>query len=82
MGGEVLSPKNTKAEMKRKREDCFRAGSKLFWEVDPRKRIVRVYTSPEDPTTLSEKDVLDGGAVLPGLRLKLRDLFGELDRQK
>src|SRR5262245_60302272 len=79
---EVLSRKNTKAEMKRKRRDCFRAGSKLFWEVDPRKRVMRVYTSPDEPMTLTEKDTLDGAPVLPGFQLKLRDLFGQLDRQK
>jgi Uma2 family endonuclease len=79
---EILSRKNTKAEMVRKRRDYFRAGGKLFWEVDPRKRSVRVYTGPDAMTELTEADTLGGGKVLPGFRLALRDLFAELDRRK
>lgn len=78
---EVLSKGNTKAEMERKRRDYFRAGGKLFWEVDAKKRLVRVFTSPEEATALAEKDTLDGGMVLPGFTLRLRDLFAELDQQ-
>ena len=36
---------------------------------------MRVYTSYDDFTTLTEADVLDGGAVLPGFRLSIRELF-------
>lgn len=77
---EVLSRSNTRKEMERKRRDCFAAGTKLFWEVEPKKRIVRVYTSPDDFTALTEDDTLDGGTVLPGFELSLKELFGELDR--
>ena len=79
---EILSRKNTKAEMVRKRRDYFRAGGKLFWEIDPRKRTVRVYTSPDALTELNEADTLGGGKVLPGFRLALGDLFAQLDRRK
>jgi Uma2 family endonuclease len=68
--------------MVRKRRDYFRAGGKLFWEVDPRKRTVRVYTSPDALTELNAADTLGGGKVLPGFRLALRDLFAQLDRRK
>jgi Uma2 family endonuclease len=78
---EVLSVSNTRREMRLKREDYFRAGVRLVWEVDPRTRTVQVYTSPEESTTLAESDTLDGGAVLPGFSLPLRELFAELDRQ-
>jgi Uma2 family endonuclease len=76
---EVLSESNTKAEMHRKRQDYFTAGTKLVWEVDPKTRTVAVYTDPEKATVLGENDVLDGGHVLPGFSLPLRDLFAELD---
>src|SRR4051794_32987294 len=33
---EILSPSNTPAEMRLKREDYFAAGVRLVWEVDPR----------------------------------------------
>jgi Uma2 family endonuclease len=78
---EVLSRSNTRAEMRLKRQDYFAAGARLVWEVDPEARTVSVYTAPDAPTVLTEADTLDGGAVLPGFTLPLRDLFGELDRQ-
>ena len=55
------------------------AGTRLVWYVDPRSRTVRVYTSPKSQTTLGEDQTLDGGDVLPGFTLRLRDLFAELD---
>ena len=78
---EVLSPSNTAAEMARKRAEYFAAGVQLVWEVDPRARAVRVYTTPDRMTELRDTDVLSGGAVLPGFGLVVRDLFAELDRQ-
>ncbi|HKI31029.1 MAG TPA: Uma2 family endonuclease [Gemmataceae bacterium] len=78
---EVLSRSNTPAEMLLKRQDYFTAGVLLVWEVDPDARTVSVYTAPEGPTVLTEADSVDGGTVLPGFALPLRDLFAELDRQ-
>src|SRR5947209_6381702 len=44
---EVLSPSNTKREMKRKRKEYFAAGTRLVWELNPKTRTVDVYTVPE-----------------------------------
>jgi hypothetical protein len=44
-------------------------------------RTVAVFTSVISLTVLGERDVLDGGRVLPGFTLPVRDLFAELDRQ-
>jgi Uma2 family endonuclease len=77
---EILSKGNTRREMDRKLRDYFAAGTRLVWFVDPRKRTVRVYTEPDKPTVLSEGEILDGGAVLPGFTLELRALFAELDQ--
>ena len=77
---EVLSEGNTKAEMKRKRHDYFRAGVRLVWLADPKTRTVDVYTSEKKFTRLTEADVLDGGAVLPGFQLSVSEWFAELDR--
>lgn len=77
---EVLSRSNTPGEMAVKRQDYFTAGVELVWEIDPDARTVAVYTSVTDVTTLTETDTLDGGSVLPGFTLPLRDLFAELDR--
>ena len=77
---EILSTGNTKREMERKRREYFAAGTVLVWMVDPDSRTVTVYTSKTEFRTLSEADVLDGGAVLPGFTVELRTLFAELDR--
>jgi Uma2 family endonuclease len=72
---EILSRSNTKAEMLRKREEYFRAGTKLVWEIQPMRQTAKVYTSPRRFTRVEPNGVLDGGDVLPGFRLPLRDLF-------
>lgn len=77
---EVLSVGNTPAEMTRKRSEYFAAGVRLVWEIDPRVRTVRVYSSVTNYTDLTVTDTLDGGAVLPGFTLPLAQLFAELDR--
>jgi Uma2 family endonuclease len=53
----------------------------LIWIVDPKTRTVAVYTSVRKPTILKESQTLDGGDVLPGFALPLRELFGELDEE-
>jgi Uma2 family endonuclease len=78
---EVLSEGNTEQEMERKRQEYFAAGTRLAWIVDPVTRTVRVYTSVDEFTVVEEEDTLDGGAVLPGFTLPLRELFAELDEE-
>jgi Uma2 family endonuclease len=72
---EVLSQGNTEGEMNRKLQEYFDAGVRLVWYIDPRTRTTRVYTSPDDFRLLSEDDPLDGGGVLPGFHLTLRELL-------
>jgi Uma2 family endonuclease len=79
---EVLSEGNTEEEMQRKLRDYFLAGTRLVWFVDPEARVVDVYTSPDEPLTLKEGDILDGGDVLPGFALPLKDLFARVPRPK
>ena len=78
---EVLSASNTPREMARKRREYFQAGVRLVWMVDRKTRTVAVYTAPDQSITLNESQTLDGGDVLPGFALPLRDLVAELDRQ-
>ena len=78
---EVLSRKNTRAEMDRKRGEYFRAGVRVVWEIDPRRRTVRVYEAADRFTDLTAADTLSGDPVLPGFTLPLADLFAELDQQ-
>jgi Uma2 family endonuclease len=77
---EVLSKGNTRREMARKLDEYFRAGVRLVWYVDPKNRTVRVYTAPDDSVVMSEDQQLDGGHVLPGFTLSIRDWFAEAER--
>jgi Uma2 family endonuclease len=74
---EVLSRSNTRSEMKRKLEEYFGAGVRRVWMVDPRKRTVRVHTSVDQSVLLKEGQSLDGGDILPGFSLSLKELFAE-----
>jgi Uma2 family endonuclease len=78
---EVLSTNNTKAEMARKRDEYFRAGVKLVWEIDPETRSANVYTGPTTATLVPADGVLDGGSVLPGFQLSLRMVFDRAERR-
>ncbi len=77
---EVLSKGNTPKEMTRKLGEYFRAGARLVWYVNPKQRTVRVYTAPNRSTLLREDQSLDGGDVLPGFSLSIRDWFAEAER--
>jgi Uma2 family endonuclease len=79
---EVLSESNTAEEMERKLKEYFLAGTRLVWFVDPESRTVQVYTSPEDSVTLTEREALDGGDVLPGFTLSLKELFAQVPHKK
>ena len=72
---EVLSESNTKAEINRKLREYFRAGVKSVWVVDTKKREAQVYTSARKSVHVNEDQAIDGGSVLPGFVLPLRDLF-------
>jgi Uma2 family endonuclease len=72
---EVVSRSNTKPEIARKLNEYFAAGSRLAWVVEPKPQTVRVHTAPGSFVVLSLNDWLDGGDVLPGFRLAVRELF-------
>jgi Uma2 family endonuclease len=79
---EVLSKSNTKGEMARKLEEYFRIGVRLVWFVDPKTRTVTVYRSATQSKTLSADDRLDGGKVLPGFELPVKNLFVNVGGRK
>src|SRR5262249_46724824 len=72
---EIFSPGNTTAELNRKRDEFFAAGTELFWIVYPERQEIVVSTGPDEHRTLGPDDVLDGGTVLPGFTLKVAELF-------
>jgi Uma2 family endonuclease len=79
---EVLSPSNTRGEILRKLKEYFLAGVRLVWVIDPLKRTADVHTAPDVKKSLGESGTLDGGDVLPGLRLPLAKLFARLEKPR
>lgn len=76
---EVLSKKNTKKEIERKRAEYFKAGTVLVWIVDPKKESVAVYDSVASFKTLVRGDTLCGEPVLPGFTLAVASIFDYLE---
>ena len=72
---EVLSPSNTTAEMTLKVSEYFEAGSRLVWIIDPETKSAEVYTAPDSCRRLKASQSLDGGDVLPGFKLLLKELL-------
>ena len=64
----------------RKREEYFFHGVRVVWQIDPKKRRLEVYTSPIPFHRYHEPDTLDGGEVLPGFSLSLKDLFAGCEK--
>lgn len=72
---EVISKSNTRKEMERKLQEYFDQDVRLVWFVYPKARAIDVYTSPHEKRRVRHDQVLDGGEVLPGFKLPLKELF-------
>lgn len=73
---EVLSPSNTPDEIAIKVDNYLRAGV-VVWVVNPDLQRVTVHRPDAPPKTYGLSDTLDGGAVLPGFTLAVKDIFAE-----
>jgi len=72
---EVMSPGDTLREVTEKAGRWLAAGARMVRVVNPKKRTVTVYRSPEDVFILTEQDELDGGEVVPGFRCRVSEIF-------
>jgi Uma2 family endonuclease len=79
---EILSKSNTRREIERKLEEYFRAGVLLAWVIDPRKKAAEIYTAPTKKKEIGLDGTLQGGTILPGFRLPLKDLFARGRRRQ
>src|SRR5580700_9025088 len=60
IAAEILSPSNTKKEMRRKLSQFFATGCKLAWVIDPETRTVEAWESAAGPPRLlTESDCLE-----------------------
>ena len=72
---EVLSPDDRVSEVEDKVSEWLAGGSRQVWVVSPKLRNVTIYSSTIEVVVLTEKDLLDGGDVLPGFVIAVRDIF-------
>lgn len=73
---EVKSPRDSLKDLRARANYYLLNGTKLVWLFDPAKRFVIVLTADEEQILL-EDETLDGGDVLPGFRLGLKDIFSD-----
>ncbi len=73
---EVVSPNDLYTEVEEKVATWLAHGARMVIVVNPRQRTVAVHRSPTDVRHLTIGDTLDGGDVVPGWTLPVRQLFG------
>lgn len=73
---EVVSPALAGSDSEAKAADWLAAGCRMVVVVNLERRAATVYRSRDDIRLLTENDVLNGGDVVPGWQLPLRELFG------
>ena len=72
---EVVSPSNKASEIVRKKGEYFRAGVVAVWVIYPEQQEIHVWDVAVSCRVLEIGDDLEGGAVLPGFRLSVTELF-------
>jgi Uma2 family endonuclease len=72
---EVVSPNDDASEVQQKVMEYLRYGVRLVWVAYPRTKSVVAHTKMQ-AITVDIDGILDGGDVLPGFRLPVREIFG------
>ena len=72
---EVVSPNDSYAHVEEKIIDWLAAGTRMVIVVNPRTHTASVYRSPTEIVILSGEQMLNGGDVVPGWSLPVKDLF-------
>lgn len=72
---EILSPSEDFLDLPLKVNEYFASGASEVWLLEPEARRVTVYSAPTDATAYGPDEEIDGGELLPGLRVRAADLF-------
>lgn len=72
---EVVSPNDLYTEVSDKVAEWLEAGSGMVVVVNPRRQQVFVHAPDADVKVLEIDDTLDGGEVVPGWQLPIKELF-------
>ncbi|MBI5666413.1 MAG: Uma2 family endonuclease [Chloroflexi bacterium] len=73
---EVVSPNDDADNLQLKIQQYLRYGTRLVWVAYPKSQTVVAHT-PTAVKTFGINDTFDGGEVLPGFTLPVRDIFPE-----
>ena len=71
---EVISPTDRARDIADKVANYINAGT-LVWYFYPDEQEIKVYEPGKPARTLGINDALDGGKVLPGFKVALKDIF-------
>ncbi|MEZ4670347.1 MAG: Uma2 family endonuclease [Anaerolineae bacterium] len=71
---EVVSPGDSAKEIEEKMRDYLRHGVRLIWVMYPSLKSI-IVRKPGAMTELSGEDMLEGGDVLPGFKVKVSEIF-------
>ena len=72
---EIVSPSDTRREVRDKARMWLSYGVALVWVVQPDTRTVDVYEPDQAVVSLTDQDTLDGSEVLPGFTCPISDIF-------
>ena len=72
---EIIPPSETVDDVESKVIDYLEAGTGLIWLIYPRTQTVTVYRSLTDIEILTIEDKLDGGKLLSGFSVSLKEIF-------
>ena len=76
---EIKSPSKSANEMRDLALLYLSHGTHLVWAIDPDEKTVQVYRAGAQPFEISGDGELDGNDVLPGLKLRLVEMFAEIE---
>ncbi len=72
---EVVFPHDHANDVYDKAREYVESGVRIVWVLWPKRRAVSVHTRDEKTAELGPDDTLDGGDVLPGFSVRVRELF-------
>jgi Uma2 family endonuclease len=72
---EVVSPRDSYADVQAKAREWLAGGVAVVWIVDPQRRVVEVLQSENERQLLGEGEILTGAPVLPNFQISVRALF-------
>lgn len=74
---EVISPRDTWSEVDAKVSDWLGSGVRMVILIDPAKQRASIHRPGGEILRLAIEGTIDGGEVVPGWTLALRDLFAD-----